>query len=572
MDGIFPALLRDILLVIFILLLFPVWLNSATMVVYLLVLRNIGVYRRFDAKMVVVQLVKTAAINVCIYQALLAYVPRVWFNYFFILANLIIANHLIGHKSLRLLDNNHLNHVVNAVCCFFFIIYTVYFLNWMEVPTQLLRRGSLPATTILSLATITADIFTFHGPDVGTDDAASGAASATTINCDSLKLLDIDVRAAPARHARLVVWHNFDTLVMSPFRLPKHWVQPVWVIVTALKALYADATVFLDPGAAIIDDVLLVSLLELATLPPPVDNSRFALAKINDNEVVVQFSLAFTVHALRINGIPWHYYLVVGHFLVVLGLTPHFQYQIDIDCGDAHALLAVTTTTAATATPSDPVADSPLQLATLENLVELTHQMLLQHRANYKKMKRDHQKRLAELRHHLDTVRAKIAKTLATSNELRMADRFETVQYHISRLEHENAELTAEEKQLIASREAVLAGHAADEQKLKRQIRLVEQQTREREARLAAQRAGVAKLRQEADSLKQRHRKLAAEADAKHDEVKLAMAELRSAKRDGHARLAKRSRRIHDKYDVILPKVRRLTEALHQECNRVLQS
>ena len=564
-----PSSLRDILLVVFVLLSVPPTVNGLAMVVYVLVLRNVAVYYRFDYKMVLVQFVKTAAFNVCVYQALVAFIPKAWFHYLYILANLIIANHLIGEKLPLQHANNHHAHVANAVGCFIFIIYTSFFLNWMNIRSLVALRAPVsPFLAVLLIATITADIFSFNGPLAGLEPPAPLPLLPHNlhINCDATRWLDIDVDAAfddgDARGLplRLIPFHNFDTLVLSPFRLPQNIIQPIWLVITAIKAWYIRPSIFAADGTPSVN---------LAT-KPEFDNRIVLVVLVRETEVVFCMNPPVSIAAVYVNGINWHYWLVEDNeYVVVLGLLANFQYQIDLATAETFALVVVTTTS--TDGAKAPVSSESDTVATLQFLVLQTQATVHQYKAQLKKVKRDENKKLADLRHHIEVLRNKLGKVQGSAGELRTYSKIQGLKYLILELEADIERLRQEHETITQQQRATARTTDEEAAAIEREIAALEQQHQDHDDRLAQHRADLAKLRGELDHLKHKLAKLDAKAAARSDDVKLAQAEVTKAKRDASTRIQRKIKRVHDNYDVILPRVRDATEVLHQECNRVLQ-
>lgn len=552
-----PSSLRDVLLVVIVFLLVPTVINTAVLAVYVLVLRNIAVYYRFDYKMVLVQFVKTAAFNICVYQVLVAFMPRNWFYYLFVLANLIVANHLIGHKSQGQHGTNHQPHVLNAVGCFFVVVYTAYFINWMDFGSPWKQRPVTPAGAIFLIATITADIFSFNGPLVGIEEPQTG--NNLNISCDALKWLDIDVDHAFEDEAAvlpLVQWQNFDTLVMSPFRLPHHLIQPIWLIITAIKAWYLQPQVY--SGKEMPDNT---------NLNVDFDNRIILMVKITQTEVVFAMHPLVDVEEVHVNGIHWHCWLVEKDQFVVSGLTANFQYQIEVVTATNRALVMVTTLTSDDGVKIVAEGDA---LITLQSLALLTYAMLHQYRNQLKKLKRDENKKISDLKHHISVLRTKLDKLLATGNDLRTFNKLKGLKHQISQLEAEIEALKIRiddirDNQLQTALEVDM--EAAD---IERQIAVLDVEHQQYEQRMAGHRAQLQKLKTEGEQLRQRHAKLTAKLQTRQEDVRQNMAEVKQAKRDASAKLGRKIKKINDNYDTILPRVRQATELLHQECNRVL--
>lgn len=190
-------------------------------------------------------------------------------------------------------------------------------------------------------------------------------------------------------------------------------IQPIWSLLAVLKVITRNSSLFqgkfsyhkknLDEYSL---DVSRGNKLIVST--KYIDDHKIMLKVFNDDETLLS-NLKVTI-----NGVDWEYFLTSGKYLLIYALSPNFQYEIEIKnkAADNEVLnnLILNTVSSSNEVPlKESLSVNPL--LTLKTSLKSTLEILDQIKIGLKDFKREENKKLSEVKKSNELLQEKIYKS-----------------------------------------------------------------------------------------------------------------------------------------------------------------
>lgn len=351
-------------------------------------------------------------------------------------------------------------------------------------------------------------------------------------------------------------------------------IQPFWSIVAACKAILKNPNLFngeptrknADTG---VSDTADVERKELPIAVVAIDSSKVVL-KLLFNEVVKSLKV-------KLNNVNWSYFKLGEEsgtrYITIYGLTPLFQYEVEILDGDVllnHFLINTTNGNDQIINKSSGETSS---LVTLQTSLTSTMTNLNNLKLKLKKFKKDENKKVSDLKNSIDVVKNKISKynNAKPVNENRVYGKIQGLKHSVLQLENE-IDCIRLEIDSLAQEEESLQHQSKQKQDFQlEEIKQLELEYTQYESRLKDYKSNLIKLQQEQTNLSAKYQKLLSRHDAKQEELKSIQLELKNLKKGEILnKFAKRIKKTNEKFDTIIPRILHETELLKQECAEIM--
>lgn len=343
-------------------------------------------------------------------------------------------------------------------------------------------------------------------------------------------------------------------------------VQPFWSIVAAVKAVLKNPTLFngeltkrKNEGGEFLTDYDVQLNVPMATMV--IDSSKVIVKLLDTIPEDIE---------IRLNRINWSYFKVIDEeYLVIYGLTPLFQYEVDV-LSDSKVLnhFVVNTTNG-----DDQVINKSIKetssLTTLQTSLESIMNKIDSSKAKIKKYKKDENKKVTEMKNSIEILKNKISRN-KQGNDNRVFGKIKGLKHFVMQLENEIQSL---EKQIIEmnKQEKELQQQSKDKDTTQaKDIAQLEHVYSEYEARLKEVKLELKNANQELNLVIAKNQKLVNKQLAKQEEIKNLTTDLRNIKKNEIlAKFTKRIKRTNEKFETILPKIMQETESLTREYNEL---
>lgn len=348
-------------------------------------------------------------------------------------------------------------------------------------------------------------------------------------------------------------------------------IQPLWSWVAAIKIFFADSSYF--SGQVTTKKSCGANFLDTST----VQRQYMAISKIGDHEVVLQFNDTSMIpgadYEVLVNSVPWPFVTtLISHdkerrqLIKIEGLSPLSQYEICCT-HDNKTLASVTIST--TESRGHAFLDHSIPTSateTLEGSYASVVNELNEVRWNHRKLRKDENKRITDLKKQVDSMKTKVEKVHSRAPvEGRGSGRLKGLQYSVIQLENEVEELHKQLHSMEESSDTVNGDLKAEEQAMFDQIRSLEAYIEEHELSTGQLKNDIRAVENDRNGILMKHRKLQNKVSARKEEINKLNAEIKSMKKAVLARYQRRQKRVQERFDTILPKVEQAIEELAQE-------
>jgi chromosome segregation ATPase len=356
-------------------------------------------------------------------------------------------------------------------------------------------------------------------------------------------------------------------------------IQPFWSILAACKALLTNANVFKgnstihknNGGKFIHKDI--ENMVKMATV------------KINDSQIILrfldmkEFSTLSSASNLKVklNNIDWSFFKLSQTtndkaYLIIYGLTPRFQYEIEVENNDVTINRLIINTTNNNSAIVESIAESST-MQTLRTSLLSTRESLFAFKNKFKRFKKEENKKISEVKNTIDNLKSKLSKyNNKPINDNRIFGKLKSLQHSVLQLETEIEQLKLQidqlSKQEISNENSFNQGEA----KYLEEINKLNDIMSQYESRINETKKALKLASNEQVSWKQKHDKLLHKHQTKAEEIKQLNVELKSAKKDITSKFSKRVKKIQENYDVVLLNVITATERLNSEYEALLDS
>jgi DNA repair exonuclease SbcCD ATPase subunit len=343
-------------------------------------------------------------------------------------------------------------------------------------------------------------------------------------------------------------------------------VQPFWSIVAAVKAVLKTPTLFngqltkrKNEGGEFLTEYDVRLNVPMATVA--IDSSKVVVKLLDTIPEDIE---------IRLNRVNWSYFRVIDEeYLVIYGLTPLFQYEVDV-LSDSKVLnhFVVNTTNG-----DDQVVNKSIKetssLATLQTSLESIMNNIDSSKAKIKKYKKDENKKVTEMKNSIEILKTRISKN-RQGNDNRVFGKIKGLKHFVMQLENEIQSLENEIAELN-DQEKELQKQAKDkESQQASEISQLEHEYSDFESRLRETKLELKSVNQELNTAVTKSQKLVNKQVAKQEELKSLAADLRNIKKNEIlAKFTKRIRRTNEKFETILPRIIQETESLTREYNEL---
>ncbi|KAG5416966.1 acrB [Candida metapsilosis] len=351
-------------------------------------------------------------------------------------------------------------------------------------------------------------------------------------------------------------------------------IQPFWSIVAACKAILKNPNLFIgEPTRKTVDsEEFDTGDIESQDLP-------IAVVAIDSSTVVLKLLFHEAVENLkiRLNNVNWSYFKLGEEsgtrFITIYGLTPLFQYEVEIFDRDVllnHFLINTTNDDDQIINKSSGETSS---LVTLQTSLTSTMTNLNNLKLKLKKFKKDENKKISDLKNSIDVVKNKISKynDAKPVNENRVFGKIQGLKHSVSQLENEIESIQSDIDTLTQEEESLHQQSKAKEQAQLEEIKRLELEYTQYETRLKEYKSNLIKLQQEQGNLSTKYQKLVARYESKQEELKTIQIELKNLKKgEILSKFAKRIKKTNEKFDTIIPRILHETDLLRQECKELM--
>ncbi|KAI5951983.1 acrB [Candida jiufengensis] len=527
------------------------------------------------------------------------------------------------------------NNLINAIFCFIIINYINYLLNWFHftnttssfinlIPVNNLsyinnynfKDYKIQIYLFLSIHIINQAFFLKKSTIIS--NSIPNISDEISVNVDENKLLDIEINLKNKSHSKnsSIAFKNFENFIVSPFNskltnlknrmrassitakpivLPKTASSTSTTSSTSSATSKSLTTTTISPNVTIIENTIIIqpfwSIIAAcrAILKNPnlfngessrkinVEETPMAVLVIDSSKVILKFLSATTGKInVILNNIEWSYFKLVKEnneqYLIIYGLTPLFQYDVEIFGGGKliNQLLINTTGDNEIINKSLPETSS---LVTLQTSLNSTMTKLNNVKLKLKKFKKDENKKIQDIKNSIDLLKNKISKYNSNKpvNENRVFGKIKGLKHSVIQLENEISSIQEEIEASQKEESKLESNFKLKEQNNQNDIKELEKTYNDYENRIKEDKSNLTKLKQEQSQFDLKLSKLISKQSTKQEEIKTLNLELKNLKKTEILnKFSKRIKKINEKFDTIIPKIIHETEILTRECSELL--
>lgn len=353
-------------------------------------------------------------------------------------------------------------------------------------------------------------------------------------------------------------------------------IQPIWSWLAALKILKMRPKLFAGLPTEYKNNGARFAV------PACESQLKLAVSYIDDSKVIFQvLDRSFLDRVIRnnfkvhVNNVEWAFVnLLVDEgtggeataYLKVYCLTPLHQYEIAFFENDNLVGQSLVNTIFS---EKDACLSNSIETDAIPTLhLSLKHTMksLNEMRSNLKKSKKDENKRIADLRRQIEAFKSKIGKyTNKDLSEGRVSGKLKGLQNSVSQLENEIVEIQQQLDEYEQSAISFEQKYRDEEKALTEQILVLEAFIEKNESKTSKLKTDAKMVEGDKNITEVKHRKMEGKVLARREEIAKLNAELRSMKKTVVAKLQKRQRKIHERFETIIPKISEQAECLTHE-------
>ena len=363
--------------------------------------------------------------------------------------------------------------------------------------------------------------------------------------------------------------------------------QPFWAVLAACKAMFkkpslfaGDTTKCKNNGGKFITSANYSFETVFSTVF--IDDTRvvFKVLEVEHFEKIVTDLKGLRV---KVNNVRWaHMDIYEGLiedekviFICVYGLTPLFQYEIDLYEKDkdesllAHFIVNTVSSSSKAILNKSPEITS---LMTLQSSLLSTIDNLNQFKIKSKRLKKEENKKISDTKKDIDNLKNKISKyNHKQSNDGRISGKLKGLQHSVIQLENEIMDLKNELQRSNSLQQESESSFKVEEAKLLDEIDKLNQFINEYESSMNEHRLRLKNIEFEKLQSLTKKNKLIAKKEARNEELQKLSNDIKNLKKTGIiGKLHRRNKKVQEKYDVILPKVINATEDLQREFEEFL--
>lgn len=348
-------------------------------------------------------------------------------------------------------------------------------------------------------------------------------------------------------------------------------IQPIWSWLAAIKILawnprlFAGSPTKLKNGGG------------RFVCPSVESDFKLAVARVDESRVIFRVldraymsGLTDNEFHVRVNNVDWPFvFLHVGEeaaYISVHSLTPLYQYEISFFNGEDlvgnHLINTVS---------RDPPHFSSFSMKTnakltLQSSLKYSIATVNDVKANVKKSKKDENKRVAELKKQIDSLQSRIDKYGNKDlQEGRVGAKLKGLQNAVSQLENEIKEIQQQIDDYEASAEGFEANFRKEEKALTREIAELEEFIKKSENKTTRLKTNIKSVEGDKNVTEVKRKKMESKVNSRREDIARLNSEIKAMKKALLYKIQKRQRKIHERFETILPKVSEASDNLTQE-------
>lgn len=275
--------------------------------------------------------------------------------------------------------------------------------------------------------------------------------------------------------------------------------------------------------------------------------------------------------AITVNGVDWPYSeFVTGDneqgevvLISVYGLTPLYQYEVEFSRKSDGLLLSqfvVNTISSNRAILNKSQEMSPL-LTLQSSLVSAIENLNLL-KAKYKKLKKDENKRIADIKREIDAYKNKLGK----ASDARSSSKLKGLKHLVKQLEGDIASLNSSLDNIGLIQEEIHNDYKEEEVTLQHEIDTLEATISHHDSVLASHKAALKQAEHEYQALVAKRKRTISKQHAKTQDIARLNGDLRTLKKNGILhRIHKKQRKVQERFESIMPKVLEARVQLEKE-------
>lgn len=358
-------------------------------------------------------------------------------------------------------------------------------------------------------------------------------------------------------------------------------VQPIWSWLAAIKILnknpkfFAGASTKTKNNGAKFVTPSTECKLQLATAF--IDDSKIVLEVLDRKHFDKVFQNGLSV---RVNDVDWLYAsLLIGGqsekgqekvSICIYGLTPLFQYEIDFFEDDDLVGHFVVNTVSLSTSPKIPsvmnVSLEATPFSTLQSSLKSTISNLNDAKASFKKIKKEENKKVADLKKQIDNMKSKIDKYGSNQvSEGRASGKMKGLQHSVMQLENEIREIQENLTQLSKSSEVFQGDYRDEEENLNKEIAELESMIAANELSTSKLKNDIKAVQTDKNQTETKRKKLLNKMQSREDEISRLNANVRNMKKALISKFQKRQKKVQERFDTILPNVTHATDNVRAE-------
>lgn len=357
--------------------------------------------------------------------------------------------------------------------------------------------------------------------------------------------------------------------------------QPFWAVLAACKAMFKEPNLFAGEATKRKNNggKFLMSGnidFEIAFSIVFIDDSRVVF-RVLDIEKLMRTVDNLNTLGVKVNNVNWaHMDIYNGSvegedviFVCVYGLTPLFQYEIELfeiekEYPLAHFMVNTVSSASKTVLNKSP---EITPLMTLQSSLISTIENLNRFKAKFRKLKKEENKKISDAKKDIDNLKNKISKyNNKQGNDSRISGKLKGLQHSVIQLENEIQDLKDEIQHFHSSQQESDSTFKEEEARLQSEIKNLNHFINEYEHSMNEYRAKLKNIEFDKQQLATRKSKLLAKKQSRNDELQKLSNDIKGLKRNGIiGKLHRRNKRVQEKYDIILPKVINATADLQRD-------
>lgn len=363
-------------------------------------------------------------------------------------------------------------------------------------------------------------------------------------------------------------------------------VQPFWSLLASSKIIFQKPRLFAgQPSETKVDDTKYLNLesneFELKFAVIFIDGTR-VLLKALDLQKDKKF---FDSHSsndfeININGLSWPYSEIYRgedfdnqdevFMICIYGLTPLFQYEIDISEKVHGERIYHSVVNTVSANSKKVLYRSPeiTPLKTVQSSLISTIDNLNSLKTKYRKVKKDENKKLADLRKEIVNLRNKIQKFKSNNkqgNDSRASGKLKGLKHSVIQLENEIDSLHESLNDSSSIQKSTYNEYKSEETQLVSEIKDLEAFIADYDLTINEYKNKLKLAEQDQQLIIGKNKKLQSKQQMKNQEILKLNSELKNLKKHGINGIHKRKKKVEERFETIMPKLMSAKAQLEKE-------